>query len=76
MRLIFIFATLFSCLFANTAHAVLFDRPKDPASLILNQKDCTYMKTYRGKTVNGSLFVMIVGLDLNLVLVNLRLLPA
>ena len=53
MRLVFIYATLFSCLLANTAHAVLFDRPKDPASLILNQKECTYMKTYRGKTVNG-----------------------
>ena len=53
MRLVFIFATLFSYLLANTAHAFLFDRPKDPAGLILNQKDCTYMKTYRGKTVNG-----------------------
>ena len=53
IRIVFIFAALFSGLLANTAHAVLFDRPKDPVSSILNQKDCTYMKTYRGKTVNG-----------------------
>ncbi len=30
-----------------------FERKDDPAGLILNQKDCLYMKTYRGKLVNG-----------------------
>lgn len=37
----------------STATAVLFERPKDPSTQILNQKDCVYMKAYRGKTVNG-----------------------
>ncbi len=30
-----------------------FDRHDDPVDLILNQKDCIYMKTYRGKLVKG-----------------------
>lgn len=30
-----------------------FDRKDDPVDLILNQKDCIYMKTYRGKMVKG-----------------------
>ncbi len=30
-----------------------FDRNDDPVDLIMNQKDCIYMKTYRGKLVKG-----------------------
>jgi hypothetical protein len=30
-----------------------FDRKDDAVDLILNQKDCIYMKTYRGKMVKG-----------------------
>lgn len=44
---------LLSSVWINAAYAGLFDRQKDPVTLILNQKECTYMKTYRGKTVNG-----------------------
>jgi hypothetical protein len=53
MRLVIVFTALLTFLLTSPAHAGLFDRPKDPAAMMLNQKDCTYMKTYRGKTVNG-----------------------
>ncbi len=44
---------LIASFWMNAVYAGLFDRQKDPTTLILNQKECTYMKTYRGKMVNG-----------------------
>lgn len=38
---------------SQLTQASWFDRKDNPADLILNQKDCIYMKTYRGKLVNG-----------------------
>lgn len=52
-RVALVTIVLLSSVWINAAYASLFDRQKDPVTLILNQKECTYMKTYRGKTVNG-----------------------
>jgi len=38
---------------SSLLQASWFDRKDDPVDLILNQKDCIYMKTYRGKLVKG-----------------------
>ena len=38
---------------SSLTQAGLFDRKDDAVDLILNQKDCIYMKTYRGKLVKG-----------------------
>ncbi len=38
---------------SSLTQAGLFDRKDDAVDLILNQKDCIYMKTYRGKMVKG-----------------------
>ncbi len=38
---------------SSVLQAGWFDRHDDPVDLILNQKDCIYMKTYRGKLVKG-----------------------
>ncbi len=40
-------------LLSGPVHAGWFDRKDDPVDLILNQKNCTYMKAYRGKMVKG-----------------------
>jgi len=38
---------------SSLTQAGLFDRKDDAVDLILNQKDCIYMKTYRGKMIKG-----------------------
>lgn len=38
---------------SSLTQAGLFDRRDDAVDLILNQKDCIYMKTYRGKMIKG-----------------------
>ena len=38
---------------SSLTQAGLFDRKDDAVDLILNQKDCIYMKTYRGTMIKG-----------------------
>jgi hypothetical protein len=52
-RPIFFLSAIFLLLTSQLASAFIFNRPDSPADAILNQKDCIYMKTYRGKMIKG-----------------------
>ena len=49
---------LMSC---STVWAGLLDFLKSPATLIMNQKNCTYMKQITGEVVNGRFIISSVG---------------
>ena len=48
-----IYWLLTAFIYCGSVHAGWFDRKDDPVDLILNQKNCTYMKVFRGKMVKG-----------------------